>query len=305
MNGALVAGIDGGQSSTVAAIGDETGREIGRGVAGPSDEVAQGPDSTRLRDALRGALAAACAQAGLPPDVRFEAIVAGISGYEGRVYGAPPELPAANVSLLHDAPIAHAGALAGAAGVTVIAGTGAVVYASGGAAVRTLGGWGYLFGDEGGAFWFAREALATMMRRADDGAELRDETHAACAFFGRPSLRATARAVYAGEIDRARVAAFARDALGFESLQPVAARGAQRLSALVAAAVGDGAPALVALSGGMFAGDVYRARVAAAILARIPAAQIVRPLRDPCAGALLLAYRAAGRRFTGEGATGG
>lgn len=299
------AGIDGGQSSTVAAIGDEAGREIGRGFAGPADEVAQGPSSTRLRDALRDALAAACVSAGLSSGVRFDAIVAGVSGYEGRVYGADPDLPAESVSLVHDAPIAHAGALAGEAGVTVVAGTGSVVYATGGAGERTLGGWGYLFGDEGGAFWFAREVLATMMRAADDDAGLEDETRAACAFFGLPSLRSVARAAYAGEIDRARLAAFAREALRWEPMQAVAARGSQRLSALVAAAVADGAPARVALCGGMFADAAYFARVTAAIRARIPAADVRQPLYDPCAGALLLAYRAAGRRFAGDGANAG
>lgn len=296
----LFAGIDGGQTSTVAAIGDETGREIARGTAGPADEVAQGAESTRLRDALRDALAAACAAAGLSPGARFEAIVAGISGYEGHVYGASPELPSENVSLMHDAPIAHAGALAGGPGVTVIAGTGSAVYATGGAAERSIGGWGYLFGDEGSAFWFAREALAQMMRQSDDGAELSVETRAACRFFAAPSLRAIARAVYAGEIERARVAAFAREALPFESMQPVAARGAARLSALVAAAVADGAPARVALSGGMFCDPAYRERVASAVRARLPEAGVVAPIGDPCAGALLMAYRSAGRRFTGQ-----
>ena len=52
----LFAGIDGGQSSTVAAIADETGRVLARGRAGPADEIGEGPSSTRLRDALRAAL---------------------------------------------------------------------------------------------------------------------------------------------------------------------------------------------------------------------------------------------------------
>jgi N-acetylglucosamine kinase-like BadF-type ATPase len=53
----LVAGIDGGQSSTIAVIGDERGRILARGAAGPSDEVGATADSTRLRDALAAALA--------------------------------------------------------------------------------------------------------------------------------------------------------------------------------------------------------------------------------------------------------
>ncbi|HKE37033.1 MAG TPA: BadF/BadG/BcrA/BcrD ATPase family protein, partial [Candidatus Baltobacteraceae bacterium] len=124
-----VAGIDGGQTSTAAVIGDERGRVVGRGVAGPADEVGQGADSTRMHDALSGALRAACKGAGLDAGTHFEAIVAGVSGYEGRVYGKMPQLPAARFVLMHDAPIAHAGALAGEPGVVVIAGTGSVVYA--------------------------------------------------------------------------------------------------------------------------------------------------------------------------------
>ena len=46
------AGIDGGQSSTVAIVGDERGKILGRATAGPADEVGASAGSTRLRDAL-------------------------------------------------------------------------------------------------------------------------------------------------------------------------------------------------------------------------------------------------------------
>jgi N-acetylglucosamine kinase-like BadF-type ATPase len=207
----LFAGIDGGQSSTVAAIGDERGRILARGAAGPADELGQGSGSTRMHDALDDALRAALAHAKLPDETHFEAIVAGVSGYEGRVYGKVPQLRATRFVLMHDAPIAHAGALAGEAGIVVIAGTGSVVYATDGARGWTLGGWGYLFGDEGSAFWFAREKLAGLMKSQDWGMESKsaEEVQKACDFFGLPSLRAVARAFYAGELSRERVAAFA------------------------------------------------------------------------------------------------
>ena len=104
----LFAGIDGGQSSTVALIGDENGAVLGRGTAGPADEVGVGADSTQLRDALRDALSDACRDAKLPYEREFAAIVAGVSGYEGRVYGAMPQMPTQRLVLLHDAPVAHA-----------------------------------------------------------------------------------------------------------------------------------------------------------------------------------------------------
>lgn len=295
----FVAGIDAGQSSTTAVVGDETGHAIGRGRAGPADEIGQAADSTRLHDALRDALEAARCDAGLAPDARFVAIVAGISGYEGRIYGIKPQLPTGRLVLLHDAPIAHAGALAGEVGAVVIAGTGSAVFATGGATDRTVGGWGYLFGDEGSAFWLVRETLAASMRAEDAGRVADDQTRAACEFFAQPSLRAIARAFYAGELSRDRFASFAPIALQFESSRAIAARGAELLAGLAAAALhGEPAPR-IALTGGMFDDAFVRELAGDAIRAVIPGARLVAPAYDPETGALLLAYREAGRTFAG------
>jgi N-acetylglucosamine kinase-like BadF-type ATPase len=296
----LVAGIDGGQSSTVAAIGDERGRVLGRGAAGPADEIGAGPESTRLFDALRGALDDARRNAGLPDGARFDAIVAGVSGYDGRVYGRTLALPSQRVLLMHDTPIAHAGALGGRPGVVAIGGTGSVVYgrAESGSS-STLGGWGFLFGDEGSAFRIATDALATLMRAYDDGDEsLAGEREAACDFFGARSLRALAHAFYKGEIARARLASFAPEAMHFDAFRALAYRGADRIVELVRKAVEGGAPPRVALVGGCFADAGFRDRVAAGVLASVPGAEIVRPRYDPAAGALLLAYREVGSGVT-------
>lgn len=291
----LVAGIDGGQSSTTALIADVTGRVLARGVAGPADEVGVARDSTRLRDALGGALADACRQAGLAPGTEFTAIVAGVSGYAGRVYGREPNLPVRHLVLTHDAPIAHAGALGGDPGIVVIAGTGSVVYARDGwGAERTLGGWGYLFGDEGSAFGIVRDGLAALMRRADDGSEDTNAAAAACTFFGVGSLRELVRAVYAGEIARNALASFAPAALSLPYFRQFAARGAERLAELVRAAAATLSLPKVSLLGGLFADQLFRADVIRAIRSLVAAAQIVEPKYEAAAGALLLAYREIG-----------
>ncbi|HYL27400.1 MAG TPA: BadF/BadG/BcrA/BcrD ATPase family protein [Candidatus Nitrosotalea sp.] len=286
------AGIDGGQSSTVAVVGDERGRILATGRAGPADEIGATKDSTRLRDALHGALADACANAHLPADARFEAIVAGISGYDGRIHGRAPELASECVALLHDTPIAHAGAFSGGSGVIVIAGTGSVVYGRNEDGWScTLGGWGYLFGDEGSAFGIAREALALLMRAQDEAdATLATESRAACDFFGLPSLRRIVHALYKGEMTRDRVAAFAPEAMRFESLRSIAYRGAERLAVLTRAAVAAGAAPRVAFIGGVFDDPGFRERVTAGVLQKIPAAEIVPARYEPAYGALLLAY---------------
>ena len=292
----LVAGIDGGQSSTVALIADERGQVLSRGTSGPADEVGADSNSMRLRDALREALADACRRAGIPVGSDFAAIVAGVSGYEGRVYGARPEMPTQRFTLMHDAPVAHAGALAGGPGVVVIAGTGSIVYACDEDGLsQTLGGWGFLFGDEGSAFSIARDALALVMAaQDDDDRSLRDEAHAARDFFGMGSLRQVGRAVYSGELTRARLAAFTPVAIRFARFRKIADEGADRLAALARRALAAMKEPRAALTGGLFADAEFYERVRGGILAAIPRAKVGRAKYEPAAGALLLAYRELG-----------
>lgn len=299
-----VAGIDGGQSGTQAAIADESGRVVGRGVAGPADEIAQDANSTRLHDALNGALEAARRDARLDEATTFEAIVAGVSGYEGRVWGVPPSLPTRRLRLVHDPAVAHAGAFAGGSGIIVIAGTGSVAYAVDDAGETGLhGGLGYVFGDEGSAFWIVRTALGAAALRDDDCAVAR----AALAHFGRSSLRDIFAAFYHGELTRERLASFARTVLDIARREPGAADPcahdtiAAAHDHLARLAAWAASPAWqwrthprAAFTGGLmqdagFKSDVYRAT-----RAKAPDIEIVDPLYSPALGALVMAMREAG-----------
>lgn len=295
------AGIDGGQSSTEAIIADETGHIVGRGSAGPADEVGEGADSTRLHDALRDALFHALAQASLPKDTRFAAVVAGVSGYEGRVVGRAPELSAEIFNLVHDTENAHAGALGGEPGVAVIAGTGSVAYAMSERGAKALvGGWGYLFGDEGSAFWLARDTIADAMRDADEG-RANELGALALQHFAHPSLRRLARAFYANHITRAHLASFAPEVIH------AAERGNQRAAQYVRdAAASLAALALhamrrthmssadVAFVGGLTRSSTMRGELKQWLRELVPNARMVAPKYDAAVGSLILAYRAAG-----------
>ena len=59
-------GVDGGQSSTTAVIGDETGRVVGVGYGGPCNHVGAAEGRAKLVGAIQSSLREACAQAGLP-----------------------------------------------------------------------------------------------------------------------------------------------------------------------------------------------------------------------------------------------
>jgi N-acetylglucosamine kinase-like BadF-type ATPase len=292
---ALFAGIDGGQSSTHAIIGDMRGRILGRGSAGPCDEIGQTAQSTRLADALHAALHDACRAAGLSQGTQFEVIVAAISGYEGRIYGAAPQLLAANVLLVHDALAAHAGALGGAPGVIAIAGTGSVVYGRTDVGDEaTFGGWGYLFGDEGSGFWIARQTLAALMTMEDIGDASRDDARsAALHYFGTQSLHSIARGFYSGEISRERLAGFAPVVLQTGNFEATVEKGAAWLGALAVRALDALQLDRAALCGGLFRERSYYDAVANAIVQRLPQTQIVPPKYEPVVGALLLAYNEA------------
>ncbi len=163
----LYLGVDGGQSGTTAVIGDETGRILGTGEAGPCNHAAAAEGRAKLERAVTGSLAAACQEAGLDPaTVRFEAACFGMSGgpddKEEILAGI---IRAEKLSVTTDAVIALAGATPEGQGIITIAGTGSIAYgrnASGRAA--RAGGWGYVFGDEGGAFDIVRQATRAALR---------------------------------------------------------------------------------------------------------------------------------------------
>jgi len=299
----LVAGIDGGQSSTTAVVLDGEGVELGRGHAGPSDHVDESADSRRCADALASSLAAALAAAELPPDTQLDAIVAGISGYEGVLHGIAPALPSANVRLMHDAPIAFAGAVGRRPGVVVIAGTGSVAYGEdrSGASVR-VGGWGYLFGDAGSSYALARDALAYAMAESDRGVPS-DLGAAACAFFDVSSLRGLVHACTTREIGRPQLAGFARvviDAarLGKAEAATLVDATATALAELAALAIArldlHDAAVSVAFTGGLAAAGDMPVRLAEKLSALAPNAQLMEPRNDPAVGAALLALAEAG-----------
>lgn len=295
----LYAGIDGGQSSTVALIADEQGKILGRGVAGPCDHIGQSADSPRFARALEGALGAALQQACLPVDSPFEAIVAGISGYEGAIQGVAPKLNAARVAYLHDARIAHAGAFEARDGIVVIAGTGSVAYGRRNGEDAMVGGWGYLFGDAGSAFAIARAALARAMRAQDSGASSELGAHA-LRFFERSTLREIARAFYLEEIDRANLAAFttavvAAAQAGETEANAVVDEATAALGCLAATCAArldyQEAWIPVALAGGAFASTWFADRTREAISVALPAATVAAQRHEPAMGALLLAYK--------------
>jgi len=287
------AGIDGGQSGTQAVVAEASGRILGRGAAGPADEIDQSPRSTRLKDALEGALRAALREARLSEEQPLQAVVAGVSGYEGRLYGEAPVFAARVTRITHDAPIAHAGALAGGSGVVVIAGTGSVAYRRDeDGSEHQFGGWGYLFGDEGSAFWIARSTISRAA--AHEGCPV---TPMILEAFGAGSLRELVRAFYTGRLSREQLAAFAprcllaaREPAACPCVREPATAAAAELAGLALRARGRSA-CDVAFVGGLMRDEAFKMQVYAEACYRAPDVSIVEPKDEPVVGALRLALK--------------
>jgi N-acetylglucosamine kinase-like BadF-type ATPase len=301
----LFLGVDGGQSGTTALIGDETGRLLGRGEAGPCNHAKSTEGRAKLEAAVRGSVGAACGQAGLDASgLRFEAACFGMSGGpEDKREILAGILNAGRLAVTHDGVIALSGAVASGRGIIVIAGTGSIAFGrnAAGRAARA-GGWGYIFGDEGGAFDIVRQALRAALRAEEGWGPATALRRMLLDATGARDANEVLHLFYAPEWPRSRVArlaaavdqaAAAGDAIASGILNQAAAQLAM-LSAAVRTQLWTAGEAVdLAYVGGVFASrpllERFRSLVELESGVRCGA-----PRYGPAEGALLEAYREGG-----------
>ena len=301
----LFLGVDGGQSGTTAVIGDETGRVIGTGEAGPCNHAGAAEGRAKLERAVMGSVGAACAQAGLDPAaVVFEAACFGMSGGpEDKEAILAGILRTARLIVTNDAVIALAGATASGQGIITIAGTGSIAFGrkAEGRSARA-GGWGYVFGDEGGAFDIVRQAVRASLRMEEGWGPATSLRQTLLEATGSRTANQMLHLFYTTEWPRSRVAKLARlvDQAAVEA-DDVAARilgsAAQELAVLAGAVRGQlwraGEAVELAYIGGVFESRLVLERFRM-LVELDEATRCGPPLRGPAEGALLEAYRAAG-----------
>jgi N-acetylglucosamine kinase len=301
----LFLGVDGGQSSTTALIGDETGRILGTGVGGPCNHAATHEGRDKLERAVAACLAVACDQAGLDAGtIRFEAACLGMSGGpDDKREILAALLRTGKLIVTTDAVIALAGATATGQGIIVIAGTGSMAFGRNARGYTArAGGWGYLFGDEGSAFDIARQALRaalrmeegwgppTALRRVFLEAAGSIDAWQAMHLFYTDAWPRSRLATLAPLVDQAALAA---DAVARQILDDAAAHLAA-FAAAVRSQLWKPAEAVdVAYTGGVFRSAIVRERFRKLVEADA-ATRCAPPRHGPAAGALLEAYRAVG-----------
>ena len=292
-------GVDGGQSSTTVLIGDERGRVLGQGRAGPCNHAAAGEGRAKLTKALNAGLAAACAQAGLNPGaIVFASACLGFSGGADDKRDIVSQIVrAAKIEVTNDGWIALAGATAGAPGVVVIAGTGSLAVGRNGAGkTARVGGWGYIFGDEGGGIDIARQAMRAILRMEEGWGEATALHGKLLGATGAPNANALLHAFYTPDWPRPRLATLARlvdetardgDAVAGRIMDDAANSLAQFALAVRRQLFSQDEPAIVSYIGGVFRSRRLLERFRASVPCQ-------PPIHGPAAGALLEAYRLAG-----------
>ncbi|WP_158882157.1 N-acetylglucosamine kinase [Amycolatopsis anabasis] len=172
-----VVGVDAGGTSTRALVVAEDGTVLGVGKSGGANPNSHPPEAA----ASRIAEAIAAALGGLPRE-RTRACVVGMAGVSklsdpaiAAVFARAWDELALGVEVhpVSDAEIAFASATSAADGTVLVAGTGSIAgRIRKRRMVSTAGGYGWLLGDEGSAFWIGREAVRAALDALTGGGEL-------------------------------------------------------------------------------------------------------------------------------------
>jgi N-acetylglucosamine kinase-like BadF-type ATPase len=221
-----------------------------------------------------------------------------------------------------DAAAAQTGAFSGAPGVVLSAGTGAICLGISAQEERFYAdGRGPILGDEGSGYWIGLEALREVCRVADGRSAKGSLSSAVLTALNLSDVGALVQWIHAPDTSHDQIARLAQlvfdlAGAGGQAAIDIRERAVERLAASVNAVVhamlvreqqlAIGAPEpldiLIALRGGLFEDDFFKATVGYAIgermtylkrdFAPINSWRIVRPQFDAAVGASLLAQKA-------------
>lgn len=294
-------GIDGGQSSTTALIGDETGAVVGYGRGGPCNHV-KGPEGrTKFINAITECIQQAKAELG---DIAIESLCGGFSGGPADKKSLLEEMfPGVAVSVTNDGLIALTGATEGKPGIITIGGTGQISVGKNAAGkTARAGGWGYVFGDEGGGFDLTRQALRAALRQEEGWGPSTILTELLLDATGAANINDLLHRFYTTDWPRPKIAALSKlvdqaAQSGDHIAQDLIHAAAQQLAGYTSAVRGmlfeKDEPAYIAWIGGVFKSELLLLRFR--MIVELEDGNLTGPPQyGPAAGALIDAYRSVG-----------
>ena len=288
----MIAGIDGGGTSTKVELRDEQNRVLRRMAYGPFNIAAVG--EAGVREVLRA----------LAKDVCVREITRLCVGGAGVSFAGLGELLAdelhalgfaGRMTLVSDFEIALRGAMDGPGGI-LIAGTGSVAFGRNAAGeTARVGGWGHLIDDVGSGYALGRDALAAAVQTGDGRMQAHALRAAVLEAIGGQGTPDILNYVYYSGRDKSAVAALASCVLdgaaqGDAACRDILSRNAAELTRIVRALsqqLSMERPR-VALLGGLLQNDTPYAQVAREQLAAV--CEPVAPAHDALWGAAQLAY---------------
>ncbi|MGB9876277.1 MAG: BadF/BadG/BcrA/BcrD ATPase family protein [bacterium] len=307
----LYLGIDGGQTKTVAVIGNEDGEVLGWGMGGPSNHIREKGGKKRFREALLCSVREAMEDGGLE-DVIFRSAYLGISGAcDEMLRIARKVIKAERIFLEGDALLALASCTLGKEGAVIIAGGGSVAFGKNKEGeFASAGGWGYFMGDEGSAFWIAKEGINRATKAVDGRGKQTLILPKLLSHFNLPNLQELHRLIYSGKIGRPEIARAAEAVLqaaqeGDEVALEICQRAGEELAEACIAVLRklsmDKEEVIVGLFGGVFSsGEVIIKPLRERLLQEVPNAKLTFPILPPEGTALLLAIQRSGKEITSE-----
>ncbi len=179
----LVLGIDGGGTSCRAAVATAAGVILGRAKSGAANIRT---DLTGARSSIVKAAQLAFANAEIDPGLIDQTpALLGLAGSNVGTYRQQLEaiLPFPECAVESDALIALEGALGSGDGAIAILGTGSAYMLRRGGVARTVGGWGFLVGDQGSGARIGRDLLEETLLGYDNIRPASPLTRAVLAVF--------------------------------------------------------------------------------------------------------------------------
>lgn len=287
-----VLGLDiGGTHSRGRLVAD--GRTLAEAVAPSASLTAAG--HAHAAQALGGLLA----ELGLSPGAGLDAICVGTGGsgaaaaHNFLLEVLSPLTSTGRVRVVNDVRLVLASAELDD-GVACEAGTGSIVIGLYGGREERAGGWGYLLGDEGSAYWVTREAVRELARRHDAHLALGPLGGVVLGSCGCPDVPSLVQRWHDSPAPAAW-AALARDVIDCEDAfgPDVQARAADALARGVREVhhrLGAPPDLPVVLAGGLLTGHQGLAAASkVAIRAALPRAPVMVADQPPVAGAVRLA----------------
>ena len=306
----FILGVDGGGTSTRAAIVDRNGKLVGMAQAGPSnyDDIGAAAAQQNIDDAIQQARITV--GLGQQP---FASVYFGMAGVvteydRSAIRQIARNLHVADANKIgvdHDCRIALAGGLSGRPGIVLITGTGSSCYGRNADGEEWLsGGWGYLLADEGSGYWLGLQALRTATGVHDGTLPYSALYDVVRSRLNLNELRELMHRLYVQGMSRSEIATFAP--LVTESAQQgdgASIRILEQAGNVLAACVfsvakrlrlTDNGCEILQIGGLVNAGDVYLQPLRSAIRKQVLGARFSSAELPPVLGACVLAMQALG-----------